>query len=57
MRLRIFTLITLMSFVSVLQAQKSVLTAEKLWKLGRVSDVKVSPDGSKVLYGVTRYDL
>ncbi|MCF8336466.1 MAG: S9 family peptidase [Bacteroidales bacterium] len=57
MRLKIFALITLMSFVSILQAQESVLTAEKLWKLGRVSDVNVSPDGSKVLYGVTRYDL
>jgi len=57
MRLKFFALVALMSFVSIMQAQKNVLTAEKLWKLGRVSDVKISPDGGKVLYGVTRYDL
>jgi dipeptidyl aminopeptidase/acylaminoacyl peptidase len=33
-----------------------VMTAELLWKLGRVSDEQVSPDGTQVLYGVTWYD-
>lgn len=32
-------------------------TPELLWKLGRVSEPVVSPDGSTVLYGVTWYDL
>jgi dipeptidyl aminopeptidase/acylaminoacyl peptidase len=32
------------------------LTPEILWKLGRVSDMQLSPDGSTVLYAVTRYD-
>jgi len=33
------------------------LTPEMLWKLGRVSDPQVSPDGSTVLYNVRVYDL
>ena len=33
------------------------LTPELLWKLGRVSDVQVSPDGKTVLYGITVYNL
>ena len=32
-------------------------TAETMWKLGRVSDVQLSPDGSAIIYGVSRYDL
>ncbi len=57
MRLKIFMVVTLLSTGFLLQAQNGVLTAEKLWKMGRVSDVKVSPDGKDVLYGVSRYDL
>lgn len=57
MKLKIFTLLVLVSMVTGIYAQKNVLTAEKLWKLGRVSDVQVSPDGGQVLYGVTRYEL
>lgn len=33
------------------------LTPELLWKLGRVSDAQVSPDGQWVVYGVTTYDI
>ena len=32
------------------------LTPEILWKFGRLGDVRLSPDGSKILYDVTRYD-
>jgi dipeptidyl aminopeptidase/acylaminoacyl peptidase len=32
-------------------------TPELLWKLGRVSEVQVSPDAKTLLYGVTNYDL
>ncbi|PKP04364.1 MAG: peptidase S9 [Bacteroidetes bacterium HGW-Bacteroidetes-9] len=32
-------------------------TAETLWKLGRVSDVQLSPDGGAIIYGVSKYDL
>lgn len=33
------------------------LTPETLWKLGRVSDPRVSPDGKTVVYNVRTYDL
>lgn len=32
-------------------------TAETLWKLGRVSEMQLSPSGEKILYGVTYYDV
>lgn len=32
-------------------------TPELLWKLGRVSETQVSPDGRSILYGITWYDL
>ncbi len=38
-------------------AQDDVLTAEKLWKLGRLGGVSVSPNGDKAVYGVSNYDL
>ncbi|MFC2081387.1 prolyl oligopeptidase family serine peptidase [Bacteroidota bacterium] len=34
-----------------------VLTAEILWKFGRVGDMQLSPDGKEILYNVTRYDV
>ncbi len=33
------------------------MTPEILWKLGRLSGLKVSPDGTMLLYGVTYYDM
>ncbi|MEM6472814.1 MAG: S9 family peptidase [Planctomycetota bacterium] len=33
------------------------LTPEKLWDLARIGDAVVSPDGTKLAYLVTRYDL
>lgn len=38
-------------------SSQNVLTPELLWKIGRVSDPQVSPNGSQVLFGVTYYDL
>ena len=38
------------------ELEKSVFTPEILWKFGRVGDMQLSPDGSTVLYTVTRYD-
>ena len=32
-------------------------TPELLWKLGRVSDIQVSPDNKTLLYGVSWYNL
>ena len=37
--------------------KKSVYTPELLWKLGRVSEATVSPDGKQILFGITYYDL
>jgi dipeptidyl aminopeptidase/acylaminoacyl peptidase len=34
-----------------------VLTAEILWKFGRLGSMNLSPDGKEVLYTVTRYDV
>src|SRR5437868_4049693 len=36
---------------------QSKLSPELLWKLGRVSDPQVSPDGKYVLYAIKTYDL
>lgn len=47
-----FVSITLFS-----QEKTERLTPEKLWELGRVSLYDVSPDGKKILYGVTYYDI
>ena len=35
------------------KSENGVLTPEVLYSMARVSDAQVSPDGSKVLYGVT----
>lgn len=34
-----------------------IMTPEVLWKLGRLSDVQVSPDGKQILYGVKYFDV
>ncbi len=38
------------------EIQNGILTPELLWKFGRVGEVQLSPDGSSVVFGVTRYD-
>lgn len=38
------------------EIENGIVTPEILWKFGRVSDARISPDGDKVIYGVTRYD-
>jgi dipeptidyl aminopeptidase/acylaminoacyl peptidase len=39
-----------------LKLSSDVMTPEVMWAFGRVSDIQVSPDNSKVLFGVTWYD-
>ena len=36
---------------------EGVLTPELLWRMGRVSDIQLSPDGKTILYGITYYYL
>lgn len=33
------------------------LTPESLWKLGRVSDARISPDGNSVVYNIRNFDV
>ncbi len=52
--------ITLTLFViaiAVIANAQARMTPELLWKLGRVSEMQVSPDGKKILYGITYYSL
>ncbi len=35
----------------------SKMTPEFLWKLKRISDIQLSPDGKTVLFGISEYDL
>ena len=39
------------------EIQNARLTPEILWKYGRVADAQLSPDGSSVIYNVTRYNV
>jgi dipeptidyl aminopeptidase/acylaminoacyl peptidase len=53
---KIFIFILFIAFAFEINAQQR-LTPELMWKFGRVSDAKLSPDGKTVLYGITYYDL
>lgn len=50
------TIVLLLLACTSLYAQER-LTPEMLWKLGRVNNPQVSPDGKTVLYEVKKYDL
>jgi dipeptidyl aminopeptidase/acylaminoacyl peptidase len=52
----IFTLLLMMGALNMTVAQDK-LTPELLWKLGRLNEVKVSPDKKSVLYVLKTYDL
>ena len=58
MKLKQIILFFLIGMISIsLSAQNGVLTPEKLWQLERIGGVSVSPDGSKIAYSVTAYEL
>ncbi len=42
---------------SSLKLDSDKLTPEALWAMGRMSDAQVSPDGTKIVYGVTYYSV
>ena len=50
---KLLFLLCLVNSISIAQT----LTPELLWKLGRVSDPRLSPDGKTVIYSVRTYDL
>ncbi|MBK9270471.1 MAG: S9 family peptidase [Saprospiraceae bacterium] len=49
--------ILLLSLGFQISAQPSMLTAETLWKLGRVNLEDVSEDGSMTVFSITNFDL
>ncbi len=38
------------------EKEEGRLTPEILWKFGRTGNARISPDGSKIIYSLTRYD-
>lgn len=40
-----------------LKLESEIMTPEVLWSFGRLSDVQVSPDESKILYGVSYFSI
>ena len=47
----------LLPLAAAAQNPTTVLTPEKLWQLGRLGEMQVSPDGKTVAYTVTKYSL
>jgi dipeptidyl aminopeptidase/acylaminoacyl peptidase len=56
MKKNLLTIIWLLVLACTMSAQ-SLLTPETLWKMGRLSDHKLSPDGKTVLYSVRHFDV
>lgn len=56
-KLILFLSLTVLIIPSVSSAQKRPITVEDMWKVGRVSDPQVSPDGKTIAYIVTRYNM
>jgi Tol biopolymer transport system component len=54
---RIYLLVVLLTGIVQTSTAGQFLTPESLWKLTRVSDVRLSPDGAKVVYSVRNIDL
>ncbi len=42
---------------SQMDLSSDIMTPEVLWSFGRLGDVQVSPDGTKILYGVSYYSI
>ncbi len=43
--------------LSMSAQEMNIYTPELLWKLGRVSEAVVSPDGKQILFGITYYNV
>lgn len=42
---------------STTKLDSEIMTPEVLWSFGRLGDVQVSPDGNKIIYGVSYYSV
>lgn len=49
--------LSLIFFTTLTIAKADWLTPELLWKLGRVSDAQISPDGNSMVYSIRNYNL
>jgi dipeptidyl aminopeptidase/acylaminoacyl peptidase len=47
----------MLMITSLLSQAQDILTPERMWLLGRVGEMQVSPDGQRVIYTVTSYEL
>src|SRR5471030_1501227 len=50
-------LFALFSFINVNAQPGQKLTPETLWRLGRLGSATVTPDGSRVIYSVSVYNI
>ncbi len=56
-KLFFITIAMIMAIPSSSKGQPQPMTPETLWAFGRIGDVRLSPDGTNVLFGVTQYDV
>ncbi len=56
-KLFFITIAMIMAIPSSSQGQTQPMTPETLWAFGRIGTVRISPDGTTVLFGVTHYDV
>jgi dipeptidyl aminopeptidase/acylaminoacyl peptidase len=42
---------------NLIELKSDIMTPEVLWSFGRLGDVQVSPNGSRILYGVSYYSI
>jgi len=54
---KIFFTIILLFAITIIANSQNKLTPELLWKLGRINEMQLSPDGKTILYTVTYYNL
>jgi dipeptidyl aminopeptidase/acylaminoacyl peptidase len=52
-----FLIVVLIIAPSAIAQQKHPITVEDMWKVARVSDPQVSPDGKTIAYVVTKYNM
>jgi dipeptidyl aminopeptidase/acylaminoacyl peptidase len=52
-----YLIVSLLMLMSVLTKAQNEITPELLWKIGRVSEPRVSPDGKHVLFQVRKFDV
>ena len=57
MKKHILILLTTIAMINADAQVKQNLTPETLWKLGRLGSQNITPDGKRILFGVTQYNM